>query len=90
MTFRTTKYQNNGNLAVIAFEDDGEEYGTLTVNIIPMEEDCFACLDTNNWPDAEKVAYDLGARPTGEYVQSGFCRYPIYNFLLADIPALED
>ena len=89
MTFVKSKYQNNGNLAVIAFEDNGECYGNLTVNIVPMEEDCFACLDTNNFPNAEKVAYDLGARPTGDYVYSGFCKYPVYNFLMTNIPDYE-
>lgn len=89
MVFKKTKYANNGNLAVIAFEDDGECYGNLTVNVIPMKADYFAALDTNNFPNAEKTAIELGATPTGTSVESGFCVYPIYNFSKTNIPNLD-
>ena len=87
MTFKKTTY-GNGNLAIIAFEDDGEEYGVLTVNINILMPG-FATLDTNNFPNAEEVAKSLGAVPTGQYLNSGFCRYPLYDFNSVELEELE-
>ena len=88
MIFKKTTYKNNGNIAVIAFEDDGEMYGTLTVNIDILMPG-FATLDTNNFPNAEEVAKSLGAVPTGQYLTSGFCRYPLYDFNSVELEELE-
>ena len=87
MTFKKSTY-GNGNLAIIAFEDDGEEYGVLTVNINILMPG-FATLDTNNFPNAEEVAKSLGAVPTGQYLNSGFCRYPLYDFNSVELEELE-
>lgn len=84
MKFVRTQYGYNNNLAVMAYEDDGEPYGRLTVNIdkLPNDE---AALDTNNWKDAESVAKSLGAVPTGKMLASGFCTYPVYKFDLSKL-----
>ena len=87
MTFKKSTY-GNGNLAIIAFEDDGEEYGVLTVNINILMPG-FATLDTNNFHNAEEVAKSLGAVPTGQYLNSGFCRYPLYDFNSVELEELE-
>lgn len=88
MTFKKSTYNNNGNLAVIAFEDDGEQYGVLTVNIDILMPG-FATLDTNNFPNAEEIAKSLGAVPTGQYLNSGFCQYPLYDFNSVELEELE-
>ena len=88
MTFKKSTYKNNGNLAIIAFEDDGGQYGVLTVNIDILMPG-FATLDTNNCPKAEEVAKNLGAVPTGQYLTSGFCQYPLYDFNSVELEELE-
>ena len=88
MTFKKSTYRDNDNLAIIAFDDDGEIYGTLTVNINFLMPG-FATLDTNNFPNAEEVAKSLGAVPTGQYLNSGFCQYPLYDFNSVELEELE-
>ena len=88
MTFKKSTYRDNDNLAIIAFDDDGEVYGTLTVNINFLMPG-FATLDTNNFPNAEEVAKSLGAVPTGQYLNSGFCQYPLYDFSSVELEELE-
>jgi hypothetical protein len=77
-----TKYMNN-RLALMFICTDYEPWGTMTVNIpdADITEEDEACIDTNNWPDAEEIIseYKLG-EPTGKYARSGYCTYPIYKF----------
>lgn len=90
MKFYKTKYCDNENLAIIAVEDY-EVYGNLTVNINKLPYG-LAAIDTNNFPNAEHVAKELGGIPTEEYLASGFCTYPVYDFscVLDNIENLED
>lgn len=89
--FYKAKYDDDNNLAIIAIDDDGEFYGTLTVNINPLKYG-LACIDINNYPNSETVAKELGGRFTGSYMQSGYCTYPIYDFtdVIENLEDIED
>lgn len=78
-------YLNNGSLAVIAIEESGEEFDTITVNLpFGDADDTHAYIDTNNCPWAkEMLKKHKSAKPTGEYGHSGFCTYPLYEFDLS-------
>lgn len=69
-------------------EASGIPYGILTVNLDdprcePAGDDLplMQFLDVNNWPGIESILHDVDwAEPSGDFVQSGFVRYPIYLF----------
>lgn len=81
---KAAKYYN-GNLAIMVNLEDGEPYGTLTVNICDLPEN-EAAIDTNNFPDAEEIInkYHLGEN-TGKTLQSGYCTYPVYAFDMKEV-----
>ena len=73
-------YRQNNTLAVLIYEEDGELFGDLTVNLgSPLQSDCLAFLDENNlpgigqWIEEHGLGVDMGV-----WEQSGFCRYPLY------------
>jgi len=76
-------YANNHNVA-IELVDTGDfmSFATITTNIEKLPKG-YACIDTNNYPWATDflVENDLGY-PTGTYMVSGFCTYPIYELNL--------
>lgn len=75
-------------MAITLFTDDGEEYGTLTVNLGEHEEieANQAFIDVNNMPEAIELLSSIeGVKPVirnGVTVtaRSGFCEYPLYEF----------
>jgi hypothetical protein len=77
-----TQYVTPKNTAVIAKYYDEEfeawlPYGTLSVNISPLPEDCIA-LDDNNWYGVLDWVVENGiATDTGKILFSGFCTYPV-------------
>ena len=81
-TLSVSKYSNNGHVAVQIWCEDGP-YSTLTVNVNGIKkfpENCSA-LDVNNFPNGTGLVKRLGiAKPTGKYLGSGFCSYPVYEF----------
>ena len=78
---KKTKYQYNGNLAIVLWCKDGELYGKLTTNLDGKLPPDMAYVDTNNMPDAERFIKenDLG-EDTGLIAKSGYCTYPLYRF----------
>ena len=81
MTLVETKYQFNGNLALMVYGENGERYATATVNICPLPENQLTA-DTNNCPELiEALASQGFIRKEGYSVQSGFCSYPVYTYL---------
>ena len=83
---RKDSYKNNKSLAVILEQDD-EIIAVLTVNLPDSDaHDNLAYIDTNNVPWAEDYLIDNGiAKPTGAYMESGFCEYPLYEFDLSKL-----
>lgn len=80
-------YSDNRSLAVQAIDTvDGSLVTTLTVNLSNGKADrTKQYVDTNNCPWAPTFLAKNGiAKPTGEYAQSGFCTYPLYEF---NVPA---
>lgn len=79
----TYHHFNNTSLQLI----DPEEgpYATMTVNIAELPSG-YAALDTNNFPEVEDIMaeYKLGT-PTGFYLASGYCVYPVYKLNLINI-----
>ena len=74
------QYRQNNTLAVLIYQEDGELYGDLTVNLgSPFQSDCLAFLDENNlpgigqWIEGQGLGINMGV-----WEQSGFCRYPLY------------
>ena len=76
------EFYNNLAISLLCKDEDGcvEPYGSLTVNIKPLLERQ-AALDTNNLSTARQFVekYKLG-KFTGNYVVSGYCTYPVYEF----------
>ena len=65
--------------------DDGELYADLTVWLKPLSQN-MACINVNDFNEAEEFIkkFNLGI-PTGEYVTSGFCEYPVYKLNMDEI-----
>ena len=90
LTFRThpvevkaTTYMNNGTLALMLTQKNGDS-DVVTVNLnSPMQSDSMAFLDTNNYPDIEKWIQknNLGL-PMYVTERSGFCTYPLYTLFV--------
>lgn len=69
----------DGNMAIQMWTNK-ELFGNLTVNIIPLPRG-FAAVDTNNL--GEEIIGFIEENQLGhviDYVQSGFCQYPIVKF----------
>lgn len=82
-------YASNGNMAVILRVAEGHlqdaHYGTATVNLHPLDDNC-GFLDYNNMPLIPGIFERLGiAKPTGIKAQSGYCSYPLYQFDMAKL-----
>lgn len=91
VSFQTSTYRS-GNLAVLLYtleDDEWDLWCDITVNLGSMfENETHAFVDTNNFPEAERILAELGlAEDTGIKMQSGFCTYPLYSF---DLPKLKD
>lgn len=72
-------YANNDNIAIHLFEVGKGPFCSLTVNITDLPAEQFA-LDTNNFPEAEVFCIaNRIAHPTEQILNSGYCRYPIYE-----------
>ena len=94
LTVKRTVYSDGRTLALLAFDEDGDRYGVLTVNLadplgyLDTEPWCFGYLDINNWPGIKWVLRDADwCRRTGHGRQSGFVEYPLYEF---DIDKIEE
>lgn len=82
-------YTNNNNTAVILKTED-EDSLIISTNIEWLIPYTFA-VDTNNYPNIENFLKDNGiAKPTGGYLYSGYCKYPIYMLSDELIPNYED
>jgi hypothetical protein len=76
-----TEYSNNGTVALLLNDAEGELYAVATVNLChPLQSDSMAFLDENNLPGIGKWIEDnhLGMS-MGYLASSGFCRYPLYT-----------
>lgn len=75
-------------LQLYCMEDgESEPYADLTVNLPSfLTGKNRAFIDTNNMPEAEDLIrnYKLG-NPTGRVGVSGYCRYPEYEFDMAEV-----
>ena len=83
-------YANNGHIALSIFSPSEGPIADLTVNIREVSEfpKYCSCVDTNDFPEAEAVISQLRiGKPTGLFMNSGFCSYPLYVF---DLKALKE
>ena len=81
VSLKKTEYRNNGTVALLLNNTDGELYAVATVNLChPLQSDSMAFLDENNLPGIGKwiEKNHLGMR-MGVIAQSGFCSYPLYT-----------
>ena len=90
LAFEVACYAANNNVSVTGYckSEDGdfwEPFCDLTVNVDKLPDGC-ACIHTNHWADAEEFIQknDLG-KPTGMYLHSGFCDFPVYSLNLDKI-----
>ena len=87
-TMSASKYADRqGHIALQLWCEDGP-FATITVNLggIGEFEKNVSAVDTNNCPWAPALIKRLNiGTPTGEYVRSGFCAYPLYTFDLERI-----
>lgn len=70
-----------GHIHIQLWCEDGP-FATLTRNLAPRgTARNVTAVDTNNCPWAESLIKRLKiGTPTGNYVRSGFCMYPLYAF----------
>lgn len=80
-----TNYVTNNNTCIEAYKPTlrgYEDWDVVTVNTdTALPKDC-ACIDTNHHGQElvdRLIKLKLGI-PTGQYVQSGFCLYPVFKF----------
>ena len=81
-------YNTTGNTAINAICLDKIPYGTLTVNLIPLEHKELAYLNINLFGlDVEKfiVENGLGKKIDGRECQSGYLVYPLFKLNLEKI-----
>ena len=92
VVIKYSSYTNNGTLAVQLYDND-EPYGTVTVNLEDsiLLPDNMQCVDENNLPGIGKwLKKNKLAKPAGFSYRSGFCEYPVYEFLNVPEIACED
>lgn len=77
-------YANNGTLAVLMTNINGEHLDTITVNLNDMmQSDSMAYLDENNIPGIGKWVEKNGlGLPMYVTKKSGFCSYPLYTLFV--------
>lgn len=95
--FEISDYASDPSLlAIKMFTSDGEDFGTLSVNVRGHGhiEPNQTFIDTNNMPNvveflvSSKVANPVTENGVPVTIKSGFCEYPLYEFneeLLVDI-----
>lgn len=87
-TMSASKYADKaGHIALQLWCEEGP-FATITVNLpgIRGESKNVSCVDTNNCPWAPALIKRLKiGEPTGKYMNSGFCVYPVYKFDLSKI-----
>lgn len=74
--------RKSGHIALQLWGKDGP-FATLTTNPTGLRglKRNVSCVDTNNCPWAPALIKRLGiGKPTGHYVYSGFCAFPVYSF----------
>ena len=80
---RVSRYAYNDRLSVVLMDEMNCMYAVISKNLVDAEvfnEYC-AFVDTNNLPDIESwLQRNNLAKPTYRWADSGFCRYPEYNF----------
>lgn len=76
-----SSYAQGKHIALQLWCEDGP-FATLTTNLAPKGTDKnIQAVDTNNCPWAPALIKRLKiGTPTGKYVHSGFCTYPLYEF----------
>lgn len=88
----SANYENNDNLAVILYEkESGEMYGVVSVNLCPLLPN-FAFVDTNNMGEniIDFLKENKIATSTGTYRQSGWCRFPLYEFDMGKLTPVKE
>lgn len=87
-TMSASKYADRqGHIALQLWCEDGP-FATITLNHAGLRglSRNVSCVDTNNCPWAESLIKRLKiGEPTGHYLHSGFCSYPVYKFDLSKI-----
>jgi len=82
------EYADNRHVAISIWSLSEGPFAHITVNLPSTDRfpANYGYVDTNNFPEAEKVIADLGiGKPVGQYDVSGFCFYPLYEFDLEAI-----
>ena len=78
------------NIAIQAWDEDGEPFAVITVNLpdeeLSGDENCTAFVDVNNIPEIYDFLIDNEiAEFTGRTAYSGFCEYPEFKFNLGKL-----
>lgn len=90
---RKTHYESTGNIALIAFTEDGEYWSDVTINVEKLQDEYQTTLDTNNngKPLLDALEAAKVFTNAGYHLTSGFCQYPVAKLnpnWLEVIPAL--
>lgn len=87
ITLEKTSYSNNGNLAIVATDEEGMPWGNITVNTHVKLPENMACVDTNNIPGIVNILNDAGiAKLTDKTINpGGFVDYPVMIFDLSKL-----
>ena len=84
VTLKSTKYLCNKRFAAQMVDENNYPVAIITVNIdkpLSVNKPNVNFVDTNNLPNIEEFLVENKiAKPTGNFVISGFCVYPEYEF----------
>lgn len=79
------QYYPNHNIGLQLIDPKEGPYAVATVNIAELPKG-YAALDTNNLPEIEDIMFIYGlGEPTGIYLTSGYCEYPVYKLDIKEI-----
>lgn len=88
---QVNNYSYGNNLALQLYDAYGEPLCSMTTNFGKDLPFGYSYVDTNNLPEIEEFIkeYGLGA-PTGKFMQSGYCSYPLYKFNMGVLNELDN
>ena len=80
LKFWKSEYWNGNTYLELNDVVEGELYGDFSINILPLGDPKYICVNINNTMTAPYVLEKLNiAKPTGETLSSGYSVYPIYE-----------
>lgn len=80
------EYTANKQIAILLYDAKTKEYfSDLSVYVVPFKDETFMAVDTNNFTQGEILIRNYNLGYFVNYIQSGFCTYPVYAMNLEEL-----